>query len=118
MNDLDRETQFEQRLARLEAEVARLMTMVPGNGAAAAPVGPGLVDGRPWWEATAGAFADDETYEEAMRLGREWRESFRPRPGAKSRSKSAPNSKSPKRVKSGAAAKGKPADGGARHGSR
>lgn len=29
----------------------------------------------PWWEQRAGTFADDPIYDEAMRLGREYRES-------------------------------------------
>ena len=29
----------------------------------------------PWWEQQVGKFADDPLYEEAMRLGRAWRES-------------------------------------------
>jgi hypothetical protein len=33
----------------------------------------------PWWEKIAGTFADSEDYEEAMRLGREYRESLRPK---------------------------------------
>lgn len=61
---------LEQRLAALEAEVARLREKVE-----AIPV----EDGR-WWNKIAGTFADDPIYEEAMRLGREWRESFRPGP--------------------------------------
>src|SRR5688572_15439648 len=103
MRNAERETQFEQRLARLEAEVARLKTLIPGNRTAAA-TGPadGLVDGRPWWEATAGKFADDPTFEEAMAFGRAWRESFRPKPRAKSRSKSAQSRKTAGRAKSGA----------------
>lgn len=31
-----------------------------------------------WWEKIAGTFAGSEEYEEAMRLGREYRESLRP----------------------------------------
>ena len=29
----------------------------------------------PWWEQIRGQFKDDPLYDEAMRLGREWRES-------------------------------------------
>lgn len=32
----------------------------------------------PWWEKIYGTFADSEEYEEAMRLGREYRASQRP----------------------------------------
>jgi hypothetical protein len=34
---------------------------------------------RPWWEQILGQFNDDPEYEEAMRLGREYRESLRPK---------------------------------------
>ena len=40
-------------------------------------------DARPWWDKIAGTFANDSIYEEAMRLGREYRESFRPKPRKK-----------------------------------
>ena len=35
------------------------------------------VAGRPWWEARAGAFADDPGFEEMVNLGRQWREAER-----------------------------------------
>ncbi len=61
---------LEERVAALE-EVARLKAKVetPNKGAA--------VD---WLDVVWGSFANDPMYEEAMRLGREWRESFRPKP--------------------------------------
>ena len=34
---------------------------------------------RHWWLEEAGKYADDPEYEEAMRLGREYRESLRPK---------------------------------------
>jgi hypothetical protein len=61
---------LEQRVAALEAEVARLKERLEG---ASTP-------SRPGWEQIVGTFADDPAYEEAMRLGREYRESFRPKP--------------------------------------
>lgn len=36
----------------------------------------------PWWEQRFGAFADSPEYEEADRLGREYRESLRPQEDA------------------------------------
>ncbi|MBI2806908.1 MAG: hypothetical protein HYX68_18160 [Planctomycetes bacterium] len=62
---------LEQRLAALEAEVAKLK-----NGAKSS-------DDRPWWEKIYGTFANDSCYDEAMRLGREYRESTRPKPKKK-----------------------------------
>ncbi|MCG8368702.1 MAG: hypothetical protein MJA27_35885 [Pseudanabaenales cyanobacterium] len=59
--------QLEERVAYLEAEVARLKNKVE-NGASS----------RPWWEKIVGAFADNSVYDEAMRLGREYRDSLRP----------------------------------------
>ena len=35
----------------------------------------------PWWKRIVGAFADDPEFDEAMRLGREYRESLRPKDG-------------------------------------
>ena len=59
---------LEKRLSALEAEVARLRNAVEGEPR----------DNRPWWEQIFGTFADDPLFEEAMRLGREYRESLRP----------------------------------------
>jgi hypothetical protein len=55
---------LEERVAFLEAEVARLKSKVD-------------LPSQPWWQKIAGNFADDPTYDEAMRLGREYRESLR-----------------------------------------
>ena len=59
---------IEERLAALEAEVARLKqtTFAPAH------------EDKPWWEEIRGQFKDDPAYDEAMRLGREYRESLRP----------------------------------------
>jgi hypothetical protein len=61
--------QIEQRVAVLEVEVARLKEQlekaVPSRG--------------DWLNDIYGAFADDPHFEEAMRLGREYRESLRPK---------------------------------------
>jgi hypothetical protein len=62
---------LEQRVAALEAEVASLKAKVET---------PAASKDLPWWERIAGSFEGDPLYEEAMRLGREWRESFRPKP--------------------------------------
>ena len=34
---------------------------------------------KPWWEAEVGRFKDDPMFEEAVAMGRKWRESFRPK---------------------------------------
>jgi hypothetical protein len=59
--------QLEARVALLEAEVARLKNKVESD-----------LPSRPWWEKIAGTFADNPAYDEAMKLGREYRESLRP----------------------------------------
>jgi hypothetical protein len=64
---------LEERMAALEAEVAELKQQV----AMAQPA-----NGLPWWEQRFGAFATSPEYAEAERLGREYRESLRPRKGA------------------------------------
>ena len=62
---------LEERVAVLEAEVARLKQE---RAQAAGP-------SKPWWEEIRGTFKDDPHYVEAMRLGREYRESLRPKEG-------------------------------------
>ena len=53
--------QIKKRLTALEAEVASLKSSSPPN--------------KPWWDKIAGVFADDPAFDEAMLLGRKWRES-------------------------------------------
>ena len=60
---------LQQRVAALEAEVARLKARIEAKEQPADP----------WLQTVWGAFADDPAFEEAMRLGREYRESLRPK---------------------------------------
>ena len=69
----------------LEAEVAWLKAQL--GGAAGQQY--------PWWKEIAGIFADDPAFEEAMRLGREWRESFRPKPPRKKKTNGRSGHRSP-----------------------
>ena len=55
---------IEERVAALERELAAIKNdRSKGN----------------WWDKIAGSFANDPMFEEAMRLGRKWRESQRPK---------------------------------------
>lgn len=58
--------QLEERVAFLEAEVARLKNKIEID-----------LSAKPWWEKVVGTFADNPSYDEAMQLGREYRESLR-----------------------------------------
>jgi hypothetical protein len=61
---------LEDRVAKLEQEVANLRTL-------ATTMPPVKKDG---WKQIVGSFAGDPAFLEAMAYGREWRESFRPKP--------------------------------------
>jgi len=59
---------LEQRVADLEAEVSTLKRKLDN-----------LDMTTPWWEQIAGTFENDPIYEKAMQLGREYRQSLRPK---------------------------------------
>lgn len=59
--------QLEERVAHLEAEVAQLKNKVENEASS-----------KPWWEQIVGTFADNWAYDEAMRLGCEYRDSSIP----------------------------------------
>ena len=60
-------TSVEKRLTALESELASLKEAIASAG-----------PGHPWWRKVVGVYQDDPAFEESARLGREWRESFRP----------------------------------------
>ena len=57
-------TTLEDRVSALEAQVAHLLAEKQAAKTDA-----------PWWQRRYGAFQDDEMYDEAMRLGAEYRRS-------------------------------------------
>lgn len=61
---------LERRLAAVEADLAKLKSQRPGAQA---------VSPDHWWQKIHGTFENDEAFQEAMRLGRKWRESQRPK---------------------------------------
>ncbi|BBD58939.1 hypothetical protein NIES2109_17180 [Nostoc sp. HK-01] len=58
--------QIEERVAILEAEVASLKNQLEVVSSSKTP----------WWQKIAGTFAENSAYDEAMQLGREYRESL------------------------------------------
>jgi ribosomal protein L18E len=60
--------QLEERVALLEAEVARLKRLLLLQSDSSQS---------PWWRKIAGRFASSSAYDEAIQLGREYRESLR-----------------------------------------
>lgn len=57
--------QLEARVATLEAELAQIKQTLSGV----------LQTKNPWWLQVAGSFENDPTFDEAVRLGEEWRKS-------------------------------------------
>ena len=67
---------LEERVAALETEVERLKR--ERSTAPTSPAVPASTEEKPWWERIFGTFKDDPMFEEAMRLGEEYRRSQRP----------------------------------------
>jgi hypothetical protein len=59
---------LEQRVADLEVEVSQLKRKMHE-----------LETSQPWWEHIVGTFENDRSYDEAMQLGRHYRQSLRPK---------------------------------------
>lgn len=58
---------IESRIVVLEKEISSLKSKVAT-----------IENDGPWWKRRVGLFADDQSHAEAMKLGREWRESQSP----------------------------------------
>jgi hypothetical protein len=61
------QSKVEERLSKLEAEVAQLKLSLLSN----------TNNIKPWWENIVGVFADDPSFEEAIAIGREYRQSYK-----------------------------------------
>ena len=70
--------QLAERVALLESEVAQLKTAVENASHTKMTALSESSARLPWWEKRAGRFANEPMYDEAMQLGRKYRESFRP----------------------------------------
>lgn len=66
---------LERRVRAIEAELEELRARVSA----------GAQDNRPWWERIWGCFAGDPTFHEVVRLGRQYRKSFRPKRSRRAR---------------------------------
>lgn len=63
------EVSLEERISAVEREIAQLKQRLDGEQPAADV---------PWWKKIVGVYKDDPEFVEAVRLGREYRESLRP----------------------------------------
>jgi hypothetical protein len=63
-------TSLEERMTALEAEIDQIKKRLEAVSPQAAA---------PWWRRIVGIYKDDQEFEEAMRLGRDYRESQRPK---------------------------------------
>ena len=82
--------ELEKQISVLADELAQVKQQVTNGHTAEAEM--------PWWEKRWGLFDNDPDYEMAMKLGREYRESLRPKP-LKKRKPSAKKAASKKAVK-------------------
>ncbi|MBD2500385.1 hypothetical protein [Anabaena azotica] len=57
--------QLEARVATLEVELAQMKQLLSGV----------IQEKTPWWLKVVGSFENDSTFDEAIRLGKEWRKS-------------------------------------------
>lgn len=60
-------SELELRVSALEKELAKLKEKIAKDGKSDLP----------WWQQISGTFADSEDFEEAMRIGREYRKNLK-----------------------------------------
>jgi len=60
----ERSVRLEARVTSLEAELAQMKQILSLS----------LTQHNPWWLNVAGSFQNDPTFDEAIRLGQEWRQ--------------------------------------------
>jgi hypothetical protein len=60
-------SKVEERLSKLEAEVTQLKRSLLKTTNTV----------KPWWEDIVGVFADDPSFEEAITIGREYRQTYK-----------------------------------------
>ena len=63
-------TTLEERVAKIEAELVQVKEQLSTTQSST---------GAPWWKKIVGVYKNDPEFVEAMRLGREYRESLRPK---------------------------------------
>lgn len=64
---LQEQPQLEARVANLEAELVQMKQLISSFQQPETA--------SPWWMQVAGSFENDPTFDEAVRLGKEWRKS-------------------------------------------
>jgi hypothetical protein len=62
---MNQSTVIEKRLDKLEAEIAQIKLTIAEQ----------TTTNQPWWEEIIGSFADDPAFEEAMEIGKKYRQS-------------------------------------------
>ena len=69
------------RLSNIEAEIENIKVQIANTQSATIQ--------QPWWHKISGTFANDPAHADAMKLGRKYRESLRPKTTSKSNGKAA-----------------------------
>ncbi len=65
--------QVEARLTALEEELLQMKVLLQQNLLLKSPQSQ---SNQPWWEKISGTFPDDDAFDRAEQIGREWRSSY------------------------------------------